>query len=227
MTYVMTVQHELIRRPRPGRVVFWRRRALVLMTLATMAGAPLLLSTAQEADAATPVPEPVRAAAARKEIARVGAGPTTSAPPKPVAVARGSVSPDTLLANPRVTLGVNARSDLRNGLVDARLVSLLGRLAETYQIEISVFSTGHDRFVKGTSRVSNHVYGRAADITVVNGAEVSTTNEAARALSLLLLTVDPAIRPTEIGGPWDVDDTDGVGFTDSGHLSHLHVGFDT
>ncbi len=131
-----------------------------------------------------------------------------------------------LLANPRVTLGVNARSDLRNGLVEARLVSLLGRLTETYQIEISVFSTGHDRFVKGTSRVSNHVYGRAADITVVNGAEVSTANEAARALSLFLLTVDPAIRPTEIGGPWDIDDTEGVGFTDSGHLAHLHVGFD-
>ena len=131
-----------------------------------------------------------------------------------------------LLANPRVTLSENARADLRNGLVDARLISLLGRLADTYQFEISVFSTGHGRFVKGTTKVSNHVYGRAADITSVNGVQVSGTNGAARSLAQFLIAADPSIRPTELGGPWDIDDDDGIGFSDAGHVAHLHVGYD-
>lgn len=206
--------------------MFWRRRAIVLLTLATVASTPVLLATGGEADAATSVPEPIRAVAARKEIPRIAAGPAASAALKSVAAARKPVSAETLLADSRVVLSENARADLRSGLVDPRLISLLSRLAETYQVEISVFSTGHGRFVKGTTKVSNHVYGRAADITFVNGAEVSGTNEAARALAQFLLTVDPSIRPNEVGGPWDVDDTDGVGFTDSGHLAHLHVGYD-
>ncbi len=222
----MTVAHQLARRTRPRRAVFWRRRALVLLSFATVASTPVLLSTGGQADAATAVPEPVRAAAARKEIPRVGAGPTTSAPPKPVPVVRGFVRADVLLANPRVTFSENARADLRNALVDVRLVALLARLADAYQFEISVFSTGHGRYVKGTTKVSNHVYGRAVDITTVNGTEVSATNETSRSLAQLLLTIDPSIRPTEVGGPWDVDHSDGVGFTDSGHLGHLHVGFD-
>ena len=211
-----------------SRSVFRRRRAIVLLTLAAVASTPVLLSTGGDADAATTAPEPIRAIAARKEIPRIAAGPTASTTPRPVAVAatRKPVSAETLLADPRVVLSENARADLRSGLVDPRLVSLLSRLAETYRLEISVFSTGHGRFVKGTTKVSNHVYGRAADITFVNGAEVSGTNEAARALAQFLLTVDSSIRPNEVGGPWDVDDADGIGFTDFGHLAHLHVGYD-
>ena len=221
----MTVQDQFVRRARPSRAVFWWRRTLVLLTLATV-GIPMGLSTAREADAASQAPEPVRAAAARKEAPRVAAGPTASTLSKPVPVTRGQISADMLLANPRVTLSENARADLRNGLVDARLVSLLGRLADTYQFEISVFSTGHGRFVKGTAKVSNHVYGRAADITFVSGAQVSGTNEAARSMAQFLMVVDSSIRPTEVGGPWDIDDADGIGFSDAGHVAHLHVGYD-
>ena len=221
----MTGPDQFVRRARPSRAVFWRRRTLVLLTLATV-GITGGLSTARKADAASQAPEPVRAAAARKEAPRVAAGPTASTLPKPVTVARGPVSPDMLLANPRVTLSENARADLRNGLVDARLISLLGRLADTYQFEISVFSTGHGRFVKGTTKVSNHVYGRAADITSVNGVQVSGTNGAARSLAQFLIAADPSIRPTELGGPWDIDDDDGIGFSDAGHVAHLHVGYD-
>ncbi len=197
-----------------------------MLTLATVAGTPVLLSTGVEADAATSAPEPVRAAAARKEIPRVAAGPTANTTPKPVPVSKKSATAETLLANPRVALSENARADVRNGLVDARLVSLLSRLAETYQLEISVFSTGHGRFVKGTTKVSNHVDGRAVDVISVNGEEVSGSNEAARALAQMLLTIDSQVRPTEVGGPWDIDGTDGVGFTDSGHQAHLHIGYD-
>ena len=222
----MTQQVPTGLRRAPSRSVFRRRRAIVLLTLATVASTPVLLSTGGEADAAASVPEPVRAIAARKEIPRVAAGPTASTTSKPAAVSRKSVGAETLLGDPRVVLSDNARADLRNGLVDPRLISLLSRLAETYQLEISVFSTGHGRFVKGTTKVSNHVYGRAADITSVNGTEVSGTNEAARALAQFLVAIDPSIRPTEVGGPWDVDNGEGVGFTDAAHLAHLHVGYD-
>ena len=213
-------------RRRTSKAEFWRRRAIVVLTIATAASTPLLFSVEPTANAAAVAPEPVRAAAARKEAPRVQAGPSASTIPRIAPAGKTAPSADALLSDPRISMPNSAAADLRNGVVDPRVIGLLSRLAKTYDIELSVFSTGHSRFVKGTTTVSNHVFGRAVDISAVNGEVVSSTNTAARRLLEDLLAVVLESRPTELGGPWDVDDIEPVAFTDSGHRSHLHVGFD-
>jgi hypothetical protein len=220
---------------RPHETTFRRRRRIALLSLVTIGLGPWLLSPENAADAAS-APEPIRAAAANKpDTVRVAAGNLKTVTTKPVSVATtapaGKVpartaTAESLAANPRLTLSDNARADLLAGVVDARLISVLGQALQKHSLEVTVFSTGHSRYVKGTAKVSNHVDGRAADIVTVDGTDVSSTNAAARGLIDELFALDSALRPTELGGPWDVDGPEGIGFSDSGHSSHLHVGYD-
>jgi hypothetical protein len=133
-----------------------------------------------------------------------------------------------LLANPRLTLSGPARTDLSRGLVDPRLVATLAALLTRHTLTVTGFKTGHPvNVVTDTglsAEVSNHYYGRAADITVVDGAPVSRANPAARAVVLELKdTPFPGRRP-EIGQPWPNLVGDGV-FTNAVHQRHLHLGF--
>jgi hypothetical protein len=133
-----------------------------------------------------------------------------------------------LLANPRLTLSGPARNDLARGLVDQRLVATLAALLTRHTLTVSGFKTGHPVNVVTDSglgaEISNHYYGRAADITVVDGAPVSRANLTARAVVLeLKATPFPGRRP-EIGQPWPDLVGDGV-FTNAAHQRHLHLGF--
>jgi hypothetical protein len=225
----------LLHASRPDETTFRRRRRIALLSLVTIGLGPWLLSPKNAADAAS-APEPIRAAAAnRPDTVRVAAGNLKTTTTRPVNVVSTALAgkvlvrtttAESLAANPRLTLSDNARTDLLAGVVDARLIALLGQALEKHRLEVTVFATGHSRYVKGTAKVSNHVDGRAADIVTVDGNDVSSTNAAARGLIDELFALDSAVRPTELGGPWDVDGPEGIGFTDSGHGSHLHVGYD-
>ncbi len=220
-------------RPRSpiSRSVYRQRRAVAALTVITLASAPWLLPTTDAAEAATTAvspsltPDPVRAAGALAgpAIVRVSAGtpritPTTAEPRPPTAL--------ELLANPRLTLSESARGDLAAGTVDSRVLAVLARMLVKHRVEVSTLITGHGRFVRGTTKVSNHVGGRAADIVSVDGQDVSTTSSASRSLMDELFAYPESVRPTEIGGPWDLDGSDGVGFTDAGHATHVHLGYD-
>ena len=140
----------------------------------------------------------------------------------------GSGGPPTtetlaLLRNSNVELDASGIADLRAGRIDPRLVEVLGRISERHRISVSAMSSDHDRLTAGGS-VSNHSYGRAFDIAVVDGKPVSPSNDAARRLALELSTLDPGIRPSEIGSPWTLDGA--AYFTDGDHQDHVHVGFD-
>ena len=125
--------------------------------------------------------------------------------------------------DPRIELTDAAREDVLAGRIDPRLIEVLLRAAEAAPIAVSVLQTGHSYLtVNGT--VSNHVFGRAADISSVGGEPVGPGNAAARELALALGSLDPAIRPTELGSPWEIGGD--AYFTDGGHQDHLHVGFD-
>jgi len=93
---------------------------------------------------------------------------------------------------------------------------------------VSGFKTGHPVNVVTDSglgaEVSNHYHGRAADITVVDGAPVSRVNLAARTVVLELKATAFIGRRPEIGQPWPDLVGDGV-FTNAVHQRHLHVGF--
>jgi hypothetical protein len=128
-----------------------------------------------------------------------------------------------LLTDPRIELSANARGDVEAGRVDPRLAAVLLQSAEIAPLSVSVFQTGHSYLtVHGT--VSNHSFGRAADISFVGGDAVTPQNDAAREMTDAFAALPAEIRPTEIGSPWDIDDV--AYFTDSGHQDHLHVGFD-
>lgn len=128
-----------------------------------------------------------------------------------------------LLHNRHVTFDATGISDLRAGRIDRRIVAILQALSRDHDITISAMRSDHGQLTSGGS-VSNHWYGRAADIAVVDGVPVSPGNSAAKELALALAQLPASIRPTEVGSPWDLPGT--VDFTDAEHQNHIHVAFD-
>ena len=136
-----------------------------------------------------------------------------------------AIAPGTgeLLHNGQVSFDADGIADLRGGRVDPRLVSVLGAVAREHRISISVIASGHDKYTSGGS-ISNHYYGRALDISVVDGSPVGPGNAAARELAVALSRLPASIRPTEIGSPWALPGA--AYFTDGAHQNHIHIGFD-
>lgn len=151
-------------------------------------------------------------------------GLTVGGPATPVVDPAADELAQRVLADPAITLDPRASGDLAAGRVDPRVSALLLDAAAGTALSIWVIHSGHSFYVAGTDRPSNHSFGRAVDIGSVNGEVVSPSNEAARELALALGKLPPAIRPTEIGSPWAIDEP-GY-FTNAGHQDHLHVGFD-
>jgi len=132
-----------------------------------------------------------------------------------------------LVRNKRITTtsshGCDPRSDLASGRLDLRAQSLLAVIADRYSIRLSCLRTGHSRFVKGTTRVSNHTVWRALDIDVVNGQPVSKASRASRTLVVWLDGLQGPLRPSEIGSPFNIGRR--PYFSDEGHQGHVHVGY--
>jgi hypothetical protein len=132
-----------------------------------------------------------------------------------------------LVADKRITTttshGCDPRTDLASGRLDLRVQSLLAVLAERHRIRLSCLRSGHSRFVKGTTRVSNHTVWRAVDIDVVDGQPVSKTSRAARSLVVWLDGLQGPLRPSEIGSPFRIGRR--PYFSDEGHQAHVHVGY--
>jgi cell wall-associated NlpC family hydrolase len=128
-----------------------------------------------------------------------------------------------LLHNGRITFDADGIADLRGGKVDSRIVSVLSAISRDHRIGVSTIRSDHDRLTTGGS-VSNHFYGRAVDISTVDGQPVGPGNAAAREIAVALARFDPAIRPTEIGSPWSLPGSQY--FTDGEHQNHLHIAFD-
>jgi len=143
----------------------------------------------------------------------------------PVAGEFHAVSPDTagLLHNSQIAFDADGLADIRAGRVDQRILSVLTAISRDHKISISAMRGDHDKFTSGGS-VSNHFYGRAVDVAMVDGQPVNPGNAAARALALSLARLPPNIRPTEIGSPWALPGA--AYFTDGAHQNHIHIAFD-
>jgi hypothetical protein len=132
-----------------------------------------------------------------------------------------------LVTNPRIATtashGCHPAADLASGNLDLRVQSLLAVIAERHEIRLSCLRTGHSRFVKGTTRVSNHTVWRAVDIDMVDGRRVSKASRAARTLVVWLDGLQGPLRPSEIGSPFRIGHR--PYFTDEGHQGHVHVGY--
>jgi hypothetical protein len=135
------------------------------------------------------------------------------------------VSAPALLANPRLILTPNARYDLRRNVVDPRVLAVLAQLLQSYTLKVSVFSTGHSLYVEGTTRVSNHIPGRAVDIFEINGEPVSRNSGAALAVTAWLVNDDSPLRADEIGSPFEQFEPLPGAFSNASHQDHLHIGY--
>jgi hypothetical protein len=131
-----------------------------------------------------------------------------------------------VLAHPRIHLTQAARSDVEKARIDPRVLQVLLLLAQHHELNrVGPLSSGHSYFVKGTTRVSNHIPGRAVDISVIDGIAVRARHREAYAAARLVASLPPPLRPDELGGPWRFEVAGVHSFT-KGHGGHLHVGFD-
>jgi hypothetical protein len=132
-----------------------------------------------------------------------------------------------LVTSPRITTttshGCDPAADLASGKLDLRVQSLLAVIADRHTIRLSCLRSGHSRFVKGTTRVSNHTVWRAVDIDMVDGRPVSKASTAAHTLVVWLDGLEGPLRPSEIGSPFEIGRR--PYFSDEGHQGHVHVGY--
>lgn len=136
-----------------------------------------------------------------------------------------SVLESAVLAHPRIGLRPAAEDDILKGRVDGRVLSVLLVVATHHDLShVGPFASGHSYYVAGTNSPSNHAFGRAVDIPVVDGDAVTPGNGAARRATEIVDALPDDLRPTEIGCPW-ADAARGA-FT-AGHDDHLHFGFDS
>jgi cell wall-associated NlpC family hydrolase len=128
-----------------------------------------------------------------------------------------------LLENKNVVLDGTGVADIKAGRIDPRIVAVLTKLSEEHKITVSCMCSDHSKLTSGGS-VSNHHFGRGMDIAAVDGSPVNADNAFANDVATELSSLDPHIRPDEIGTPWAIS---GPGyFTDAAHSDHLHVAFD-
>jgi len=168
-----------------------------------------------------------RSAAYGAEVLAVAARYAT---PVPLGVQTPSLA--SVLAHPNLSLSGAARADLQSGLVDPRVVAVLGAMASHFRVGVGVIKTGHYQCVGGGDQrsrpdcaVSEHWYYRGVDLSTVNGRPVSTANAEARALAELLARLPSPLRPDELGVPWaGMDPLPGI-FSDADHQGHLHLGY--
>jgi hypothetical protein len=143
-------------------------------------------------------------------------------PLSPVSLPEGDLTAQ-VIAHPNIALSRAAASDVGAGIADARALSLLIVLSENHTLSVGPIRTGHSYYIRGTHRVSKHVFGRAVDITRVDGASVSPSNLGAFEATETILSLPSPVRPDEVGSPWRLS---GRGsFTDLDHRDHIHVGW--
>jgi hypothetical protein len=131
-----------------------------------------------------------------------------------------------VLSNPRIHLGSLAVGDVAEGRVDPRVLQVLLLLAERHDLgSVGPLISGHSYFVAGTTTPSNHAFGRAVDISVIDGRAVSIFNPAARDAMQMVLSLPTPLLPDELGGPWLLPHPSVAVFTRD-HGDHLHIGWD-
>ena len=130
-----------------------------------------------------------------------------------------------VLSNPRIELSSLAAGDGRRPDRSPRPRGVTG-LADRFDLgSVGPLISGHSYFVAGTTTPSNHSFGRAVDISVIDGHAVSIYNPAARDAMELILTLPPPLLPDELGGPWPMYHAGVRTFTQD-HHDHVHIGWD-
>ena len=130
-----------------------------------------------------------------------------------------------ILSDKRISIYPGGRSDIQLGRVNIRVLTLIAYLAEAHgQVTVSSLISGH-RLYSRPGVVSAHIYGLAADISVLGGTSIlghqqpdSVTEKAVRNILLLPAEMQPrqVISLIGMGGP---------SFPLANHDDHIHVGY--
>jgi hypothetical protein len=177
-------------------------------------------------------------------------------PACPPGVGRGAWNPDTskgearkLLRSPNFGATSQAAEDLERGVVDRRLVAVLGTLTEKHRICVQAFKKGHyflpgvpdgPRIPEGYGEAgglpNTHYFGRAADVRWVEGKPVegNATDPDVLKVGKLLAGIPRGERPDQIIGPPAWSRSLGYGREEGWvlapdqlrlHEDHIHIGY--
>jgi hypothetical protein len=132
---------------------------------------------------------------------------------------------ERVLASRRLRIYAGGRADVAAGRVDVRVLTLLLYLARSYRsVTVSCLVSGHS-FLTTAGRPSLHAFGRAVDISGLNGTPILGHQEpggiAERALRRILL-LPRELQPSELISLFDLG---GPSFAAADHADHIHVGF--
>lgn len=131
-----------------------------------------------------------------------------------------------VLRNANIKIYSGGRHDIRQGIVDRRILATLAFLETSgYKLRITSLVSGHS-FYTASGNVSAHPFGCAVDIAAVNGTPIlghqgagSITDEVVRKL----LTLQGTYKPDQIITLMKYDGTDNT-LALSDHDDHIHVG---
>jgi transglycosylase-like protein with SLT domain len=150
---------------------------------------------------------------------------------KAAAAARTTGSPSydvgDVLHNPRILLTDIQRADLASGAIDARVVGVLALIGRTHAILVTALKSDHS-YLTANRTVSNHAYGRAVDISAVDGESCTgTTIGRCGQLALGLAQLQGPLHSTELIYCFDADGPASPdAFARADHCRHIHIGYD-
>ncbi len=116
--------------------------------------------------------------------------------------------------------------DITSGALDPRIVALIGAITQQHTLTISALRSDHSEYTT-EGNVSNHYFGRAMDIAVVDGVSCTDTAPTAPCAELgrTLAYLPAPAHPTELIYCFDLDGP-GPAFARSDHCDHVHAGYD-
>ena len=133
-----------------------------------------------------------------------------------------------VLSDRRIEIYECGRQDIQAHIIDRRVLAMLEFLAASgLKPYVSTLKCGHSLYVAGGGMVSEHSYGDAADIAIINGKPIlgnqgpgSITDITVRKL----LTLQGTMQPNQI---ITLMDYPGVSYAwaQGDHANHIHVGF--
>jgi Transglycosylase SLT domain len=119
--------------------------------------------------------------------------------------------------------------DIQSGAIDPRILGLLGAISQRHTIRISALRSDHSKYTS-SGNVSNHYYGRAMDISAIDGVSCTDVSPdgPCGTIARQLGALPPGQEPTELIYCFDPDGPGNPnGFAQADHCDHIHVGFDS
>jgi hypothetical protein len=130
-----------------------------------------------------------------------------------------------VLRSDRIVLPPAGEADVRSGQVHESVLAAMLKLAERYDVGVSVVRSGHPTYVFGTDRLSDHPQGRAFDTYRIDERLVVDRRTPERLVVGYMEAVARA-GSYNVGGPYLLGPAP-QWFSDRTHHDHVHAGFST